>query len=155
MDNKQLIINFYEAFQKSDADAMIACYHNDIEFEDDAFGKLKGNQAKSMWKMLHTRNSDIKVIFSDVKVDKNTGSATWTAVYNYGPKKRKVVNNISATFQFKDGKISKHTDRFSMWNWSRQALGLKGFLLGGTPFLKNKVQSLTNKLLKEFIGKND
>lgn len=154
MDNKKLITNFYEAFANADANGMVLCYHDEIEFEDPAFGKLNGAAAKNMWRLLLSRNNDIKVTFFDVKANENTGSANWQAIYNYGPDKRKVINKIAATFEFKDGKISKHTDNFSMWKWSKQALGLKGLLLGWTPFLKNKVQSMTNKLLKEFTEKN-
>jgi ketosteroid isomerase-like protein len=154
MDNKQLITNFYQAFAIADAESMIACYHDDIEFEDPAFGKLKGKKAKQMWQMLLSRNKDIKVTFFDVEVNQNTGTAKWKAVYYYGVKKRKVINNISANFEFKDGKISKHTDTFSMWKWSKQALGISGLLLGWTPFLKNKVQKLTNQLLRDFSKKN-
>ncbi len=150
MNNKQLITDFYEGFAKADVNAMIICYADTIEFEDAAFGTLKGNDAKNMWKMLLSRNKNIKVTFSNVQANKNIGSANWVATYNYGPKKRKVINKISAKFEFKDGKIIKHTDSFNMWKWSKQALGLKGFLLGWTPFLKSKVQSMTNKLLKEF-----
>lgn len=153
MENKQLIINFYEAFKQVNAEGMVACYHNEIEFEDPAFGKLKSNDAKNMWKMLLSRNSNIDVTFSNVQVTENKGTANWKAIYFYGPKKRKVINNIQASFEFKDGKISKHTDVFSMWKWSRQALGFKGLLLGWTPFLKNKVQGLTNKLLNDFTQK--
>ncbi len=153
MTNKQLIINFYEAFINADAEKMIVNYHDEIIFEDPAFGKLKGVDAKNMWKMLLARNKDIKVTFSNVEVNDNFGAANWKAVYFYGLQKRKVINNISATFQFKDNKIIKHTDVFSMWKWSKQALGIKGLLLGWTPFLKKKVQKLTTKLLKEFSNK--
>ncbi len=30
------------------------------------------------------------------------------------------------TFEFRDGKIYQHTDRFGFWRWSRQALGAAG-----------------------------
>ena len=52
MENEQLIRNFYESFANNDADGMIACYADDIEFSDPAFGKLKGADAKNMWRML-------------------------------------------------------------------------------------------------------
>ena len=61
MDNKQLITKFYEAFTNADANTMSSLYHDEIEFEDPAFGKQKGNNARNMWKLLMSRNSDIKV----------------------------------------------------------------------------------------------
>lgn len=42
---QDLINQFYTAFQQLDAEGMHACYHDDIEFWDPAFGKLKGDDA--------------------------------------------------------------------------------------------------------------
>lgn len=49
---KNIIENFYEAFANLDAETMVSYYHDDIVFEDPAFGILKGNRAKNMWRML-------------------------------------------------------------------------------------------------------
>ena len=38
-----------------------------------------------------------------------------------------------------DGKIIKHTDIFDLWEWSKQALGVSGYLLGWSGFMKNKI----------------
>jgi ketosteroid isomerase-like protein len=154
MTNKELITTFYTAFANVNSDKMTACYHDDIVFEDPAFGTLKSENAKQMWRMLLTRNKEINITFNHVEANENKGSANWKAEYFYGAKKRKVINHISANFEFKDGKISKHIDTFSLWKWSKQALGFKGFLFGWTPFLKRKIQKQTNTLLKEFMKKN-
>lgn len=151
--NEALIQEFYTSFAKGDAKGMINCYHPDIIFTDPAFGTLKGEKAKSMWQMLLSRNKEgLHISFGDVKATENTGSASWQAKYTYGPKKRKVVNNVTATFVFLDGKIVEHTDTFNLWKWSKQALGLSGFFIGWTPFLKKKIQANTNKLLHSFIS---
>ena len=49
---RQLIKDFYQAFAALDAETMASCYHKDILFEDPAFGVLKGEKAKNMWRML-------------------------------------------------------------------------------------------------------
>lgn len=149
MNNKELITKFYQSFSEGNAEGMIDCYHDEIEFQDPAFGKIKGDDAKNMWRMLLESGSS-KIDFSNVTADETKGSASWRAEYNYGPKKRKVINNITASFDFKDGKIIKHVDHFSMWKWSQQALGLGGYLLGWTPIIKSKVQSTTKSLLKKY-----
>ena len=149
MDNKQIIEKFYRSFAASDADGMISCYAENIEFRDPAFGELKGNDAKNMWRML-LRNRGIKITFDNVKADDKTGSADWIAEYVFSRTGRKVINKVSATFEFLDGKIIKHTDRFNLWKWAGQALGLKGYLLGWTPMIQQKIQRQTNALLKKF-----
>lgn len=154
MDNSKVIHNFYKAFSKGKADEMVSFYHPDIVFEDPVFGVLKGEEAKSMWKMLIERSKgNLKTTFSDIKVVRNLGEAKWEAVYPFGPEKRVVHNKVKAEFEFKDGKIIKHTDRFDLWKWSRMALGFKGVLLGWSPLVQNKVKSQSKALLKKFMEK--
>lgn len=151
MDHEQLIETFYHSFANKDAETMISCYHDDIVFEDPAFGVLKGDDAKNMWRMLIARGSASTIIkHENAHTDENEGFANWTAEYEYGPKKRKVINHITAHFIFKEGKIIQHTDQFDLWKWTQQALGFSGYLLGWSAFMKKSIQKKTNGLLKKF-----
>lgn len=153
MDNKQLIQKFYTAFAEGDAETMTSCYNDDIIFTDPAFGTLKGINVKAMWKMLlSNKNSQAQVSFSNIEANESNGTATWIAKYNYGPKGRKVINHVNAQFEFKNGKISKHTDSFNLWKWTQQALGLSGYLLGWSNFMKNKIQGETSKKLNTYMN---
>ena len=149
--NKEIIEQFYTAFNAGNPQGMNAFYHDEIQFEDPAFGVLKGQMAKNMWLMMV--GPGVKVIFSNVQANDTTGSADWEATYNFSQTGRKVINRIHAEFEFRDGKIIKHTDTFSMWRWSRQALGLPGLLLGWSPIIKNKVNKTANQKLKAFSEK--
>jgi hypothetical protein len=154
MDNSELITKFYESFAKADAEGMVSCYHDEIQFEDPAFGVLKGDDAKNMWRMLIGRSKGgTKITFSNVIANEKTGSANWEAHYVFGDSGRKVINIISAQFEFKGRKIIKHTDYFSMWKWSRQALGISGLLLGWSSFLQQKIQKQTHGLLKAYTSR--
>ena len=153
--NAALLHDFYTAFAKADADGMSNCYHPEVVFSDPAFGVLKGKDVELMWRMLIKRSKgNIKIAFQNVHADDQKGAVDWTAEYVFGGTGRKVFNTIHANFEFKDGKIIRHTDHFDMWTWSRQALGWKGLFLGWTPFLKAKIQKQTKKLLKAFKEKN-
>ncbi|WP_204344989.1 nuclear transport factor 2 family protein [Psychroserpens algicola] len=147
-----LIEKFYTAFNELDAEAMISCYHEDVVFEDPAFGILKGERACNMWRMLcATQNGkDFKVIYSNVNTTANGGSALWEAFYTFSKTGRKVHNVITANFKFKDGKIIKHTDQFNLHKWAKQAIGFKGFIVGGTRYFKNKLRHQTNSLLTTY-----
>jgi len=149
MDNAQLIQKFYNSFATADAEGMVSCYAGDIEFKDPAFGPLKGNDAKNMWRML-LKTPVIKIIATHIEADEHTGSADWVAVYTFSLTGRKVTNKVSAKFEFKDGKIVKHTDYFNFWKWATQAFGLKGLLLGWTPLMKNKVREQALARLGKF-----
>lgn len=147
---KQLIETFYTALNNRDAATMASCYHDDVVFEDPGFGQLKGDRAKKMWYMLCKNARNFKVEFSDVTADTSTGSAHWEAWYDFSKTGRSVHNKIDAQFEFKDGKIIKHTDHFNLHRWASQAIGWKGKLLGGTGFFKKNLQKQTNRLLDKF-----
>jgi ketosteroid isomerase-like protein len=149
MNNEQLIINFYNSFAIGDAEGMIVNYADDTAFEDPAFGLLNGNDAKNMWRML-LKNVELKVTADNIKADNDTGSADWVAVYKFSLTGREVTNKVSAKFEFKDGKITKHHDYFNFWKWAAQAFGFKGYLLGWTPLMKNKVRQQALARLSKF-----
>mgnify|MGYP001399064294 CR=1 FL=1 len=145
--SKVIITEFYTAFANHDYKGMVACYHDEVEFSDPAFGTLKGDQAKAMWKMLIERSEGkLKVEFSNI----TDNSAHWEAYYVFSKTGRNVHNKIDARFEFKDGKIYRHHDHFNLWKWSSQALGLSGLLLGYTSFFRDKLQTQTRKLLSDY-----
>ncbi|AIL63414.1 nuclear transport factor 2 family protein [Pseudomonas alkylphenolica] len=145
-----LITRFYEAFQRLDAEAMVACYSDDIVFSDPAFGTLRGKDAGDMWRMLTTRAKDFSLTFDSVSADERSGAAHWVATYLFSQTGRTVVNDIQARFVFRDDKICEHHDSFDLWRWSRQALGRTGLLLGWTPMVQGKVRQQALKGLRAF-----
>ncbi len=150
-ENNSIITKFYTAFANHDAETMASCYHKEVVFEDPVFGKLNHEQVIQMWKMLLERSKGhLKIVFSDVKLDSNSGYAKWIATYNFSKTNRQVVNVIHATFELKDGLIIKHTDTFDLWRWSQQALGFKGLLLGWTKFLQQKIQHQAQTSLQHY-----
>lgn len=146
------IKNFYAAFEKLDAEAMAECYHDNILFEDPAFGKLKGEKAKNMWKMLckSQKDKNFQISYSNVISDGLNASADWEAKYIFSKTGKAVHNIIHATFKIENNKIIWHKDDFNLNRWASQALGFKGWLLGGTGSFQKKLQSQTNKMLTKF-----
>ena len=133
---------------------MCECYHPNIHFHDPAFGLLQGEEVFQMWKMLIEKsNGNLKIDFSEIKANEHLGSAKWIAKYNFSKTNRKIVNIIASKFLFKDGLIIKHTDDFDIWKWSKQALGIKGLLLGWTGYMQKKIQEQARKTLKKYCEK--
>ena len=150
--NETLLHQFYTAFQEHNPAGMSSLYHKNIIFKDPAFGSIRGARAKSMWHMLIERSgSELEVSFSDIQADDYHGSAKWTATYFYGPKKRKVVNHVVGVFSFQNGSIIQHNDYFDLYTWSKQALGLPGYLLGWTKYMQQKIQSKTSVMLSKYM----
>lgn len=95
-----LITEFYSAFQRLDAEAMSACYSDDVVFSDPAFGELRGRDAGDMWRMLTTRAKDFSLTFDGVRSDEITGSAHWVATYLFSATGNTVVNDIGRALCF-------------------------------------------------------
>ncbi|WP_438308130.1 nuclear transport factor 2 family protein [Pseudomonas guariconensis] len=148
--NRELITRFYQAFQRLDAEAMVACYSDDITFNDPVFGTLRGRDVGDMWRMLTSRAKNFSLTFDSVSANQDGGNAHWVARYLFTQTGRTVVNDIQARFVIRDGLICQHDDSFDLWRWSRQALGLPGLLLGWSPLLQNKVRQQAFKGLRTY-----
>jgi ketosteroid isomerase-like protein len=152
--NEQLIRRFYTAFQQLDYAAMRDCYSSQPVFSDPAFGLLQGDEVGAMWEMLCKRAKNFSLTFSNIELlDEEYATCNWTAVYIFSATGRRVVNNIKAHLRIQDGRITEHTDKFDMWKWSRQALGLPGWLLGWNSIIANKVHKKARKNLDDFMNK--
>lgn len=152
--NETLIHSFYQAFQRKDYEAMKQCYHPEAVFNDEVFRNLNAYEAGMMWEMLIKNGRDLELEYSGVEAGGTSGRAVWTARYSFSKAKRKVVNTIHASFEFRDGKIIRHTDRFGFYRWARQAFGLPGLLLGWTGWFKGQVRARVKERLREYMEGN-
>lgn len=152
--HQSLLEQFYTAFQQRDYRGMAAVYHPAATFRDGAFDLQNGKEIAAMWHMLCTAGRDLRVEYGDVQADEKRGSGHWQAWYTFSRTGRPVYNVIESAFEFQEGKVIRQVDRFSFWRWSRQSLGLVGWLLGWTPFLQNKVRATAMGGLRKFIGEH-
>lgn len=153
--NQELITIFYESFQRKDYKAMQICYADNAVFNDEVFVNLNADEVRAMWEMFCKKGKDLQIHFSNVQADDKNGSAEWIATYTFSKTNREVTNRIKANFTFANGKIIKHTDLFNFYNWSSQALGIPGVLLGRTSFLKNKVRKEGMKNLRDYMNNKE
>lgn len=153
--SKELISTFYEAFKNGDGQTMASMYHEDAQFSDAAFKNLNAKEAGAMWNMLIERaKGDLKIEFHSVEEGDDSATCVWEARYPFSKTGRRVHNIIRSEMKFKDGKIIDHKDHFDFWKWSRMALGTSGLLLGWTPIIKNKVQTMARKGLTDYMSAN-
>jgi ketosteroid isomerase-like protein len=150
-DNEQLIHNFYTSFKNKDYKGMQAYYADNAIFNDAVFKNLNAQQVKAMWEMLILKGKDLRVEFSNISANGKSVTAHWDAYYTFSATGKKVINKIDASFEIENGKIVRHADNFNFHTWSSQALGIKGFLLGWTSFLRKKVTAQAMKNLDSFM----
>jgi len=152
--NAALIARFYAALDRRDADAMLACYAPDVTFSDPVFPALDARRAATMWRMLCARGKDLRVAASGIDADDASGRAHWEATYSYSATGRRVENRIDATFAFRAGLIVRHDDRFDLWRWARQALGLPGLILGWTPPMQRAIRARADQALAAWAARD-
>ncbi|TKC07664.1 nuclear transport factor 2 family protein [Pedobacter frigoris] len=150
--NEELINHFYLNFQQKDVQAMQNCYADNATFSDPVFTNLDAQQVRAMWAMLIKNGKDMRMQFRNVKGTDTGATAEWDAWYTFSLTGNKVLNRIKASFEIRDGKIVAHRDHFSFYNWSRQALGFTGLLLGWTSFLRDKISKTAKKNLENFMA---
>lgn len=153
MNNKETIEAFYRAFQNKDSKAMNALLAENIEFNDPAFGKLKGDEVKYMWQFLTENAKDFSLKFSKISADEFSGKANWVATYTFATTGNKVINKVSSSFEFENGKILNHKDDFDLKIWVKQALGNTAGIFGGSFLVKNMVQKQSKSLLQKYMSK--
>lgn len=146
---------FYSAFQRLDAEPMVALYHPEVYFEDPGFGPLHGADAAWMWRMLCANAQDFELRFEVLEQTDTHAKTHWEADYTFSRTGRRVHNRITAEMTIEDGLITRHIDTFNLRTWAGQALGWQGKLLGGTNFFKRKLHQQTNHMLQRYRSKND
>ena len=150
-----VIQKFYTAFAARNAEQMAECYHQEIHFSDPVFTHLSGADAGDMWRMICELGTDLEIEFSELHADEEKGRAHWNASYTFSQNKRKIHNSIDAEFEFRDGLIVRHTDRFYLYKWMCMALGLPGRLSGWVPFIQNTLRRRAVAGLKQWQAKRD
>lgn len=140
---------FYDAFAIRDWHTMGMLYAPSATFSDPVFPLLDVDGVRAMWQMLLTRGQDLTCT-ATVEEDDDHARAVWIARYTFTSTGRRVVNRVTTEMTFAAGRIVRHVDRFSFWNWSRQALGMPGLLLGWTPSLRNQVRAQAAHSLQRF-----
>jgi len=138
--NAQLIDRLYAAFRNRDAAAMAACYLPEATFRDPIF-EVDGKEVADMWAMFCERGRDVTLQWRVISADAAAGAARWEPRYTFSVTGRPVHNKIESRFTFRDGRIATQVDSFSLWRWSRMALGAKGAALGWAPFVKKAIRA--------------
>lgn len=154
MADVDVIRGFYESFAVRDAEGMASRYADDVVFHDPAFGRLEGERARDMWRMLCRSGKDLTVEASGIKAADGQGRAHWEASYTFSTG-RKVRNSVDARFELRDGLIVRHADVFDFSVWAGQAFGPVGSVLGRTPVLPFVMRRLANRQLDAFVKRRE
>ncbi len=149
--NTELINRFYGALRLRAAARMAACYAPGIRFSDPVFGRLEGDRARAMWRMLNQPGGGLELAYQLGAVDDAIGAATWQAKYKAPNTDRPVDNHIASRFWFADGLIVRQEDTFDLWKWASMALGATGRFFGWSPMVQGAIRKQALANLDKFI----
>lgn len=159
--NEATIQRLYTAFAALDAHAMTACYAPAACFDDPGFRLNGRRQIAGMWHMLcdaarSNAREDWQLNFKEVQANALSGQAQWEVQYQFSRTHRRVHNRVTSRFSFTPhGLIESQVDEFDLWRWSRQAIGLGGYVLGWTPFFRQQMRRQTHAALAQYMAKHD
>lgn len=150
-DPDATIQRLYAGLAAGDGDLMASCYAPGATFEDPAFGRLEGAEVGAMWRMLTSRGSGSTVELRQHAATGDTGTANWVATYRFGPRERRVVNDVRSTYRFTQaGLIAEQVDTFDLARWGAQAMGPVPGLLGRAGLLGPLVRRKARGQLEAF-----
>lgn len=152
--NVRLIETLYNGIQSADPKAIIACYADDAYFQDIAFQRRGKDRILEMWRLVCHGKPKVTIVPNSIAADDRTGTGKWKANYCFGRTDtnpgRKVANELTSEFVFRDGRIIEHCDNSDAMAWARQAIGLPLSLLIGsiTPLRRKMAERRLNKFLE-------
>lgn len=123
-----LIRRFYGCLASGDAEGAVACYHPDVLFSDPLFPRLRGEAAADLLRMRLAPGTARDVRLLEVSGEADGVTARWTA--REAIRGRTVITQGRSMFAFREGRISRHYDHFSLWRWAARSLGPAGAALG-------------------------
>jgi steroid delta-isomerase-like uncharacterized protein len=130
MTARALLESYYEAFNRNDTDAMLACLSEDVEHHVNQGGVRKGREAfrefnAHMGRCYRERLEDLVLMVSD---DGTRGAAEFTVHGQYletdeglpPARGQTYVLPAGTFFSIRDGKISRVTTCYNLQEWIAQ-----------------------------------
>ena len=151
--HEALVRRFYACLAARDPEGAAACYHAEVFFSDPLFPRLHGAAAADLWRMRLEPGKACDVRLLEASGGAEGAIARWTL--HQALHGRAVVIEGRAMFAFRDGRISRHYDHFSLWRWMAQALGPTGAAFGWFGPLRWGLRQRARRSLERFsAGRN-
>lgn len=115
---------YFSAFANKDAATMGSLYAENTQnvFSDAVFPNLNTLEARNMWKLLLSGNSEFAVAFQIVRVTDSTAVVNWQARYVFPPTGNRVLNRGQSNMKIINNRIVEQRDSYDLCAWTSQAL---------------------------------
>jgi ketosteroid isomerase-like protein len=126
--HEALIRRFYARLAARDPEGALACYHPEVFLSDPLHPRLRGDPAADLWRMRLAGDGLDEIALEEAFGDEDGALARWSARGTVSG--RQVTIRGRSMFAFREGRIVRHYDHYSLWRWAAQALGPAGAALG-------------------------
>jgi len=145
--HEALVRQLYASLAARDPQAAGRCYHPDVFYTDPLHPRLRGAAALDLWRM-RLGDEGFEIRLEEASGDAQGALARWSARSTV--RGRPVALQGRAMFAFRDGRIARHYDHFSLWRWASQALGPAGGALGWFGPLRWALRQRAARALQRF-----
>lgn len=115
-------------------------YHPKAEYMDELFS-LKYREILALWYSCMLPEMKLEVKVKSIEQFKDVVVTKWTISYTISSINRRITLDEIGRFEFEDGLIIRHTDKYSFHSWCTQALGVAGMLASWSKWLRSKVRN--------------
>jgi ketosteroid isomerase-like protein len=151
--HEALVRRFFDRLAAHDAEGAAACYHPDVFYSDPLFPRVRGALAADLWRMRLTELPELAVRLEEACGDAQGALARWEL--HYAADGRRIAVAVRSMFAFRDGRIARHYDHFSLWRWAARAHGTAGAALGWFGPYRWAVRRRFSRALERFSDARD
>jgi SnoaL-like domain len=137
----------FTAIATHDGEKIAGIYADAARIDHPIAGRLTGAEVKAAWTIFLSRTPYFKFVYLIRHAGARTAEVEWSIRYIFFETGREIALEGVSNLAFEDGRIVFQRDRFSRRDWSRQALGWKGFVLSAIPGWSGFLQSETRRIL--------
>ncbi|HEX6632714.1 MAG TPA: nuclear transport factor 2 family protein [Usitatibacter sp.] len=146
--HESVVRRLYAALAARGAEEAAACYHPEIFYSEPLHPRLRGDAVRDLWRMRLAPGEAYEIRLDEASGGADGATARWTVRARV--RGRPVEIHGRSLFAFRDGRISRQYDHYSLWRWSAQALGPAGAAFGWLGPVRWALRTRARRALERF-----
>ena len=146
---EDLINRFYIIVEEGSLNSINDIYTGSVVYFDPMFEMLENDKVLAMWHLLSEMRSNLKIEIGNIN-DEGDGYYTCrhTDTYIFSPNSKQIVMVSTGNFKIENGRITEHSEGFSLHKWATQAYGLWANVVGWNRWYQQNIKNeMRRKLL--------
>jgi hypothetical protein len=146
--HESLVRQLFAALAARRPEDAAACYHPEVFYSEPLHPRLRGESVIDLWRMRLAPGEPYDIRLDEASGGGDGAAARWTVRTRV--RGREVEIHGRSLFAFREGRISRHYDHYSLWRWSAQALGPAGAAFGWLGPVRWALRTRARRALERF-----